>query len=283
MVVPTEPDLQYGGNKDTTFGNCRIYAFFDDYPSISATKNVTGSTPEIEDTSATEETPEVGTYNLLAPNALTIEGWEFVDSGNIMNEGYTKSEVFYAGGYLESDLGTVVPVLYKLFDSDSTDPDMDEPFFHVGQGTIDGVTCDKWRKIEADGDYTWTSTCKQYVYTNVIVSNNRFIDSIFGTSSETYPLTITIKSTAYTDPGSGVTTVGRVAYIAETTATEISTGETLTYGVEAVQTKYGHLKLSATGTNCNYSFVCINESSGTYALTISNPTDAVTITINGTS
>lgn len=94
-----------------------------------------------------------------------------------------------------------------------------------------------------------------------------------------YPLTITISQTAYTDPGSGMTTVGNVAGINGIVASQIDASETLVYKVDATYTKNGYLKLSSRSTNCTCTLVCDDETRGIYTLTISNPTGAVTVEI----
>lgn len=86
---------------------------------------------------------------------------------------------FISYDYLENNEGVVVPVLYKTDENylglveelEVDPPDFAEPYFYVGTAEIDGVTYDKWRKIELGdiGDLTWESDAKRFSYTNRIV------------------------------------------------------------------------------------------------------------------
>jgi hypothetical protein len=130
--------------------------------------------------------PETDTYELLLPSAVTLKGYEYTDMDASDYEDGRGSDELVAGGYLKNNSNVVVPALYKNDVESYDEPDMGDAFFYVGQGTFNGVTCDKWRKIgnpaagDCDSQYTWTSSGQQYIYTNVIVSNNRFINGIFG-------------------------------------------------------------------------------------------------------
>lgn len=73
-----------------------------------------------------------------------------------------------------NDVSTLV--LYKTTTEDQTyqdQPDVNEPFFHIGRVELGGVEYDKWRKIEMNPDgqniFTWDGAHgEKYIYTNVI-------------------------------------------------------------------------------------------------------------------
>lgn len=143
--------------------------------------------------------PEVGTYDMLATNAVIVKAYEYIDSSLSYGNSRANDE-FVAGGYLKNNVNVIVPVLYKNDSSVSNEPDMGDAFFYVGQETFNGVICDKWRKIgntaitNHDVQYTWASSYQQYIYTNVVVSNNRFASNIFTKSVSgtiTIPWTVT--------------------------------------------------------------------------------------------
>jgi hypothetical protein len=62
------------------------------------------------------------------------------------------------------------------------DPDLDYTFYYVGQeyNSALGKTCDKWRRIShtMPKELNWASTGKIYIYTNVVITNNRFNDNV---------------------------------------------------------------------------------------------------------
>lgn len=133
------------------------------------------------------DTVETGTYQLFT-YPEQVDAYEFIDTSFGTGEvqpTYWKPDEFLAGGYLENNNGVVVPVLYKTnYDDYAGEVDTQEAFFYVGNeyNSILGGTYAKWRKIEISTDsneFTWTSSCIQYVYTYPIVSNNRFMDGIF--------------------------------------------------------------------------------------------------------
>lgn len=107
-----------------------------------------------------------------------------VTYGDLFEGNLKVHDVFVGYDFLENNIGKIVPVLYKTDGSgleDSPDeydyPDYYDPYFYEGIAVIDGVTYDKWRKINIDtGDdpvFTWTSAAKAYCYTNVIVKYDK--------------------------------------------------------------------------------------------------------------
>ena len=90
---------------------------------------------------------------------------------------YERRDKFVEYGYLENIDGDVVPVLYKTdIVVYPTETDYQDIFYYVGNYELDGVTYDRWRKI--DSEYPWESINKIYVLTDVIVANNKFIGSV---------------------------------------------------------------------------------------------------------
>ena len=91
---------------------------------------------------------------------------EMLDSGNETydNTIISRNQVFTAYGYLENNEGEIVPVIYRNYDDEI---DIEQPYYHVGRATIEGVEYDKWRKFEP-GTFDWGSEGKCYFYTNVV-------------------------------------------------------------------------------------------------------------------
>jgi hypothetical protein len=110
----------------------------------------------------------------LNPRSVTTEIREYIDWNEEYSvvEGSSGADTFIAYDYLENNEGKVVPVIYKT-DFEDPDlrylPDYQDQYFYVGQAVLNGVTYDKWRKIEIEGDtLTWDGDAKKYLYTNVI-------------------------------------------------------------------------------------------------------------------
>ena len=78
-------------------------------------------------------------------------------------------EEFIAYDYLANDKGETVPVIYQMYDDEV---DTEQPYYHIGRETIDGIEYDKWRKIELNNTDTfgWGSEGKYYCYTNVVTT-----------------------------------------------------------------------------------------------------------------
>lgn len=100
-----------------------------------------------------------------------------------------------------------------------------------------------------------------------------------------YNLTITINKTAYTQPGSGATTVGNVASISGTVASKIKSNETLTCKLIPTTTKTGKMKLTASivAGNATCTLVADDTSRNSYTLTIKDATADLTISISGST
>jgi hypothetical protein len=127
--------------------------------------------------------PEVGAYELLATNAVVPKYYLRTDSTGELTEGTYEDIMFVTAGYLKNNNNIITPVLYGTDPAVSLEPYLDDVFFYVGQETIFGIVYDKWKKIEKNGgSYTWTSSMSYYIYTNVVVSNNRFANNIFAKS-----------------------------------------------------------------------------------------------------
>jgi hypothetical protein len=116
----------------------------------------------------------------LIIGSVVAHYYELIDTDfsyeGITEKGSHSGDVFIAYDYAENYDGYVVPVLYKTDmeaaadDEEFEQPDYEDQFFYVGTAEIDGVTYDKWRKIEdIDDEFCWESTAQQYVYTNIIV------------------------------------------------------------------------------------------------------------------
>jgi hypothetical protein len=88
-------------------------------------------------------------------------------------EGYTgaeRGEVIRGWGYGKNSSGNVVPVLYKTDDEGpyTPFPDLEEALYYEGTATLNGTTCDKWRKISSE--FTWGRQSKAYYYTTRVVN-----------------------------------------------------------------------------------------------------------------
>lgn len=121
----------------------------------------------------------------LVVGSVTPCYFEYIDFGGL--DGLTNeyrvdwSDVFIAFDYDMNDKGQSVPVIYKTdeagvgedADPEFSDPDYADIFYYEGNAEIDGVTYNKWRKINYDGtdenELNWDSLGKIYLYTNVIV------------------------------------------------------------------------------------------------------------------
>ena len=126
---------------------------------------------EIDPTCIDEQAGE----GYLNTRSVTTEIREYIDWDGEYSEleGPRGGDVFMAYDYLEDNEGKVVPVIYKT-DYENGDvidegcpPDYQDQYFYVGQGKLNGVTYDKWRKIDG-GLFTWEGDTKKYLYTNVI-------------------------------------------------------------------------------------------------------------------
>lgn len=121
----------------------------------------------------------------VVPIYYLFEDWENGEN-DTLTEGYKDGDNFIAYGYLENPDGDIVPVLYKTDTNNVEDnpeefgfPDYDDPFYYIGTEEIDGTLYDKWRKINLpEEEFAFESDAKCYVYTNIVVKNNRFIDSV---------------------------------------------------------------------------------------------------------
>jgi hypothetical protein len=110
----------------------------------------------------------------LLRNSVTVYSSEWIDADDI--DGYLKeTDVFVAYDFLADNTGAVVPVIYKTDISEYTEDvvDTNDVYFYQGTAILDGNTYDKWRKIELGGEeFTWQSSQKSYIYTNIIVVDN---------------------------------------------------------------------------------------------------------------
>ena len=114
--------------------------------------------------------------HFLVQGAVLVLYYENVDSIDFILDNCDYPDEYDGGAdgcdYLQNAEGNTVPVIYLGLNDT-------EPYFYVGVEIINGMACDKWRKIElTDGDggeatdeynYTWTSERKKYIYTNRIV------------------------------------------------------------------------------------------------------------------
>ena len=102
-------------------------------------------------------------------------------------EGYKSEDGFVAYGYSENNEGVIVPVIYKTDTQGAIDspdefgnPDYADTFYYVGDTEVDGVTYNKWRKINsAEDGPTWEDEGKIYALTNVIVEGGSATDGYF--------------------------------------------------------------------------------------------------------
>ena len=126
----------------------------------------------------------------IIPEGVITPEWVIYEDGG--GSGYneegewseTNSDKFIAFDFLSNNDGVIVPVLYKtdIGEYSPEEPDTESPYFYVGEESIDGISYDKWRKIEynaTDGEnkYTWTSESKQFILTNKIVGEGLLIDA----------------------------------------------------------------------------------------------------------
>lgn len=88
---------------------------------------------------------------------------------------YKTTDMFYAYDYLTNSAGVLVPVLYKSDIDIYPDEGVDyqDVFYYAGKYEMDGVTYDRWRKIEQDTGYDWSGDIGRiYALTNVIVDGD---------------------------------------------------------------------------------------------------------------
>jgi hypothetical protein len=96
----------------------------------------------------------IGMEGSLRQDEVTVAYTEFVDFGGSDYEGIraggkSADADFRYYDYVADNNGITTLVIYKIYpDFSLTEPDLEEPFFHVGRAEIDGVEYDKWRKIE---------------------------------------------------------------------------------------------------------------------------------------
>ena len=122
----------------------------------------------------------------LVQGAVLVLYYENVDSIDFILGNCDYPDEYDGGAngcdYLQNAEGNTVPVIYLGLNDT-------EPYFYVGVEIINGMDCDKWRKIElTDGDggeatdeynYTWTSERKKYIYTNrIVICSNEVNESI---------------------------------------------------------------------------------------------------------
>lgn len=121
------------------------------------------------------------TANRLRAGVVTIAYKEFIDqqshpdniyrNGDMASEIESWQELYFE--YLPNNDGCLVPVL--VLPAEEVYPDLErDKFYFISKATINGIVYDKWQKIESsvnnpDPVQTWTSTAKQFIYTNVIV------------------------------------------------------------------------------------------------------------------
>lgn len=134
---------------------------------------------------------EVGSVIVHYREFVDAEGTEEDGTYCGFDDGSLHSDQFIAYGYLKNNEGKIVPVIYDTDLNSYSGPDYAEPFFYVGTVQIDGVSYNRWRKIETGDNafYTWDNSEQQYVYTNVIVRESEEIyptdmpskvDEVFG-------------------------------------------------------------------------------------------------------
>ena len=119
----------------------------------------------------------------LVEDAIVAQYYIFDDfddaGGDATEAGYKSDDKFIAYDYLENYDGDIVPVIYKT-DMESAaaspdeygSPDYEDTFYYVGTEVLDGVTYDKWRKInQVDGNgMDWQGHGSVHVLTNVVIS-----------------------------------------------------------------------------------------------------------------
>lgn len=108
---------------------------------------------------------------MLVENSIISHYREYVDF-DFSNEDYAElipeELAFVTYDYLKYK-NSVVPVIYDFDLGGENDGDA---FYYVGTAEIDGVTYDKWRKIEGEGSsFDLNSDSKLYYYTDVVVEN----------------------------------------------------------------------------------------------------------------
>jgi hypothetical protein len=107
---------------------------------------------------------------------------EYVDFDAENYTGAERGEIIRGWGYGKNSSGNVVPVLYKTgTDAFYPFPDLEEALYYEGTATLNGTTCDKWRKISSE--FTWSGQSKAYYYTTRVVnttsSSTLFSPNIF--------------------------------------------------------------------------------------------------------
>lgn len=126
---------------------------------------------------------DVEGWDVLVNGSVTTYYTKFIDSGQGYEdqEGDAEQFNFVTCGYLENNTGKSVPVLLDDYELSLADR-----FYYEGTESIDGITYDKWRKI--DGSlYSWDGSEKCYKYTNVIINSNIiFPDEMPGSVEEVY-------------------------------------------------------------------------------------------------
>jgi hypothetical protein len=127
----------------------------------------------------------ISTTTELVSNSITVYYKEYIDSqagttfnniGNVGNgyEWADGSATYYEYGV--NNYETTVPVIIFACEKDYADAYRDK-FYYIGTDSIDGITYDKWQKIESpdqssgNSNQGWTSRQKQLIYTNVIVED----------------------------------------------------------------------------------------------------------------
>lgn len=103
---------------------------------------------------------------------------EIIDESNFdeVYEPAIESYMLSTYDYKEDDQGNTRLVIYKTdLEGEHRSVDLKDSFYYEGIADIDGVSYDKWRKIEGGDDdqaFTFDSDGKYYIYTNIIVENN---------------------------------------------------------------------------------------------------------------
>lgn len=144
---------------------------------------------------------------LLNTNTITTEYREYVDSNTeydeALQEGQRYEDTFVAYGYLTPPWGeAAVPVIYKTDYShpdvidEGYPPDYEDIYYYVGQGQVNGVLYDKWRKI--DDQFSHAVQQEKYLYTNIITRDlleGPIIESVttgYNTDSSHYYVEVTL-------------------------------------------------------------------------------------------
>lgn len=130
------------------------------------------------------ENGEPDGYFAIKTDNIYLESVAYIieDTDGVESDSSQKSEdVFISYGYTTEDsthvsIGT--PFLLKTdIKNDPDEPDVNDIFYYEGTYEWEGVTYDKWRKI--DPTFGWDKSVKRYALTELIIDdNNHFKDNI---------------------------------------------------------------------------------------------------------